>query len=101
MITFISLAEIYHGAYKSHWGEKRLEFLKQYLKRFDILSFTNSICLTWAEIQSEADHDGHPISASDCWIAACARYYQIPLATYNMRHYQYVQGLRLITPNLN
>ncbi len=100
-ITFINIAEIYHGAYKGNWGERRLATLGQYLRRYAVLPYINGLCLEWAKIQSEADEDGHPIGDSDCWVAACARYFNFILLTHNGRHYRYIRGLQLITPVIN
>jgi len=99
--TFIRVAEVYHGVFKDNWGEKRIESLEAYLSKYAILPFVNSLCLTWAKIKTESDRIAHPISDSDCWIAACARYYQMPLLTNNWRHFQYVKDIEIISPNFN
>jgi tRNA(fMet)-specific endonuclease VapC len=94
----VNIAEIYHGAYKAGWGQTRLNNLKGFLQNFVIVPFSNDICLEWAKIQSEADKNGNPIGDSDCWIAACARYYGYPIATHNIKHFQFVRGIQLIFP---
>ena len=100
-VSFVNVAEIYHGAYKAGWGPARLDSLKAYLRKYAVLPFVDDLCLEWAKIQSEADEDGHPIGDSDCWIAACARYYGYAIVTNNGKHFQYVRGIRIISPNNN
>jgi predicted nucleic acid-binding protein len=40
---------------------------------------------------------GQPIGETDAWIAATARLYDLPLVTNNVRHFQPVSGVRLIS----
>jgi tRNA(fMet)-specific endonuclease VapC len=75
--------------------------LESFLQNFILLPFDHDLCISWAEIQTECEKTGHPIADSDCWIAACARYYDCALATHNARHFLHISGLRLISPLLN
>lgn len=100
-ISFITLAELFHGAKKDRWGEQKLSNLRSHIQKYVLLPFEFDLCLKWAEIKTECERIGQPISDSDCWIAASAMYYDCVLATNNGKHFQQVKGIKLITPNFN
>ena len=97
-ISFITLAELYHGVYKDNWGIDKTFYLQKLLQNYTLLPFDEGLCYEWAEIKSNCELNGHPIEDSDCWIAACAKYYNCHLATYNYRHFMHVKGIALISP---
>jgi tRNA(fMet)-specific endonuclease VapC len=99
-VSFMTVAEIYSGAYKKNWGERSITKLERHLKNYAILPYDFGVCLKWAEINSESEREGHPIETADCWIAACALKYECQLATNNKRHFQHIKGLSLIAPGL-
>jgi predicted nucleic acid-binding protein len=100
-VSFITIAELFHGVIKDKWGDRRIAALKGFLVDFVILEYQYDLCLRWAEIKSNCELRGYPIEDSDCWIAACAKHYNCVLATNNARHFIHVRGLKLITPNPN
>ncbi len=55
------------------------------------------LCGEWAHIKSECRWKGKPIGSGDCWIAACARFYHIPLVTHNRKDFEMVEGLEVIS----
>jgi tRNA(fMet)-specific endonuclease VapC len=97
-ISFITMAELYHGIYKDHWGETKTASLQNLLHHYILLPFDQGLCLEWANIKSDCESSGYQIEDSDCWIAACAKYYNCALATNNARHFIHVKGLKLIGP---
>jgi tRNA(fMet)-specific endonuclease VapC len=97
-VSFITIAEIFHGVIKDKWGDKRINALKELLVDFVVLEYHYDLCLTWAEIKSDCELRGYPIEDSDCWIAACAKFYNCILATNNFRHFFHVNGIKLISP---
>ncbi len=82
-------------------GVNTFEFVECLSTKVRSITFFHDLCLEWAKIQSEADKDGHPIGDSDCWIAACARYFGYGIVTNNGKHFQYVRGIKIISPNYN
>jgi tRNA(fMet)-specific endonuclease VapC len=99
-VSFISIGELFHGAYHDNWGENRMLSLERHLENYLILEYDYPVCLRWAAIKHECEQNGHPISDSDCWIAACAMHHHCSLATNNTRHFNHVNGLSLITPDI-
>jgi len=99
-VSFMTVAEIYKGAYKSNWGDNKLTRLEHHLKNYVVLPYDFGVCLKWAEIISTCEKNGRPIEDADCWIAACALKYECQLATNNRRHFEHIPGLNLFAPGL-
>jgi len=99
-ISFITLGELYHGAFKSKWGAVRISALERLLQKYILFPYEYDLCLLWGKIKTSCEQEGHPIEDSDCWIAASAIYYDCALATNNTKHFIHVNGLRLVSPLL-
>ena len=96
-LSFMSVAELYQWAYLHNWGETRLARLEKWLRHFVILPFDNELCRWWAQVRVERQRRGHPISAQDAWIAACALRYKCALITHNAADYAGIPGLTVIS----
>lgn len=99
-VSFMTVAQLYYGAYKAGWGDAKLTRLQNHLKGYVVLPFDNEICQTWAQIQVDVENQHFCIEDGDCWIAASALRHDCALATNNEKHFQHVNGLLLICPNL-
>ncbi len=97
MIAAQTLAELELMPLVNNWKKKRHAALRSFLKKFVLVEATETVCLSWAEIQAGAKRTGHPISVGDTWIAATALAYDVPLVTHNLRDFQNVPGLMLIS----
>ncbi|MBM3500380.1 MAG: type II toxin-antitoxin system VapC family toxin [Armatimonadetes bacterium] len=53
-------------------------------------------CAIWAELAATTRAAGRPYQDNDLWIAARALQHDLPLMTHNARHFERLQGLRLI-----
>jgi tRNA(fMet)-specific endonuclease VapC len=95
-ITFVTIAQVYSGAYKGKWGDTKIRTLERFLRRFIHIESTWDISLKWAEIKEQCRLTGYPIESQGCWVAACAVYYNCPLATYNRKHFEPVNGIMLL-----
>ena len=100
-ISFMSVAQLYYGAYHADWATSKLQRLENYLKNYVILPYDYSVCLKWAEIRKELEKDRLVIEQGDCWIAASALKYDCALATNNARHFTPIRNLLLICPSLS
>ncbi len=97
-VAFMTVAQLYYGAYKAMWGNQRIFKLENHLKNYVVLPYDHLVCLKWAEIKCKCDKMGFTIEYADCWIAACAIRHECSLATNNGRHFQHIDGLDLIAP---
>jgi len=57
----------------------------------------NDLCTVWARIRADARAAGRALSPQDAWIAATALALDVPLVTNNLRDYEQVQNLRLLS----
>jgi tRNA(fMet)-specific endonuclease VapC len=99
-VSFVTIAQMYHGAYHARWGTNRIAMLEQYLHVYAILPYDYQVCLKWAEVKHLGEQDGNSIEDADCWVVACALTYNCTLATNNARHFRHIAGLDLISPDL-
>jgi len=93
-VSFMTIAEIHEGIFRSNWGENKKRNLVNSLRQFVVLPFTINVCEIWGRIRAERKQQ--PISVGDAWIAATAIAYELPLLTNNTKHFQDITGLNLL-----
>jgi len=96
-ISFITIGELYFGAYRRKWGQERLDDLKDRLRAPVIVPYDEAVCKTYAEIKAALESKGKTASDNDLWIAACAKRHAIPLVTNNRKHFDRIPGLVVIS----
>ena len=97
MVSFITVAEMYRGAYKKNWGPRRMAELATHLRRFAIVPSSLQVCLSYAHISNAAESHGRPIETAEAFIAARALSLNIPLSTNNRRHFEGIEGLTVLS----
>lgn len=95
-IVFVTVAELYYGAERNNWGEKKRKQLEEHLKNFVVLPYNNEIAKVYARIVVERERVGSRINWPDAWIAATALWHNLPLVTHD-QDFSGISGLRLIT----
>ena len=93
-ISFMTLAELYRWPFERGWGQAKLASLRLHLESYVVLPHDEGMSWEWARIVSKR---GRPISPADGWIAATAICHGAPLVTHNVRNFQHVDGLNIIT----
>jgi tRNA(fMet)-specific endonuclease VapC len=94
-ISFMTIAELYEGAYRRNWSRKRRDGLKRLLKSYLVIPYSPSICEVWGRIR--AGRKAQPISVDDAWIAASAVAYDCPLVTHNPGDFGGIEDLKILT----
>jgi tRNA(fMet)-specific endonuclease VapC len=97
-LSFMSVAELYYGAYKDNWGSNRIAQLENSIKNYVVLPYDYLTCQEWARIRRQKELKGLTMSHSDIWVAASAVRYGCPIATNNGDHFQKIDGLIVICP---
>jgi predicted nucleic acid-binding protein len=97
MISFMTVAEVYRGAFRRNWGLVRLAELNDHLNKFAAVPYNRQVCVWYARICTQREEFGRPISVSDALIAACGVSVGIPLVTNNARHFQAIDGLQVLS----
>jgi tRNA(fMet)-specific endonuclease VapC len=94
-ISFMTVAELFQGAFRAGWGAKRIERLEGQIGSYLVLQSSpgNQPKLGRSAFPSPAP----AISAEDAWIAATALEYDWPLVTHNSDDFQGIPDLKVIT----
>jgi predicted nucleic acid-binding protein len=95
-VTFITVGEFFKGAFKRQWGERRVQQLEAWLRNVVVLPYASGISRAWGRVCAECEAKGQPIPPNDAWIAACCLSHDLALMTLNRRHFERVEGLRLV-----
>ena len=94
-ISFITVGELYFGAKRRAWGERKVADLKDRLRAVAIVPYDVDVCLAYAEIKAACEAKGTSVADNDLWIAACAIRHSIPLVSNNYKHFKVIPGLIL------
>lgn len=94
-VSFMTIAEMYEGAYRDHWGARRIAILEKVFEDYVVVPSSAEICRYWGEIR--ASRRRRPISPEDAWIAATALAHSCPLVTHDASDFDDITGLKVIT----
>jgi len=94
-ISFMTVGELYEGAFRGRWSENRLGMLKEHIKSYLVIPFSPNTCEVWGRIRAERRN--RPIAVDDAWIAATALAYGCPLVTHNPNDFTGIAELEIIT----
>lgn len=98
-LSFMTVAELFQWAILRQWGDRRLAQLEQYLSNYLITPVDQPLCREWAQIRADRQNMGRAISPQDAWVAATALRYDLLLVTHNIKDFQEIPNLRLLTPS--
>jgi len=96
-LSFMTVAELRFWALNRRWGAERRRQLEAAMASCQILQPDDRTGMIWAEISLHRSRLGRPISCSDCWIAASALRYGLPLVTHNAADYAGIPQLQVIS----
>lgn len=93
-ISFMTVGELYEGAYRAGWGQQRLTQLRETVETYVVIPFSIGICREWGAIRCE--RRTQPIAVDDAWIAATARNHGLRLVTHNPGDFSDIAGLNVL-----
>jgi predicted nucleic acid-binding protein len=99
-VSFVTVGQVYFGAFKNNWGANRISRLEKQLKNYVVLPYDYDVCLAWAHLRADCELDGFRVPDLDAWIAACALRHDCALATNNGSHFLQIKGLIVICPTI-
>ncbi|PZD70895.1 Ribonuclease VapC1 [Acaryochloris thomasi RCC1774] len=99
-LSFMTIAELFQWAILRQWGKRRFSQLEQYLSNYLIIPVDQPLCREWAQVRSDRQSAGRPISPQDAWIAATALRHDLPLVTHNIKDFAGISNLQLMMPPL-
>ncbi len=95
VISFQTLEEVWFGAFKAGWGERRQDELKRHLADYDVIWPDNDLVSETARLRAAQERKGRRLGRADAWIAATALWLECPLAAHD-RDFVGIDGLTLI-----
>ncbi len=69
-ISFMTLGELYEGAFRRSWGMDKRRHLDDMHRLFVVIAPDRNLCARWGEVRWMRRQQ--PISGEDAWIAATA-----------------------------
>lgn len=95
-LTIFNYAELYEGTYWSPNVAKSQRILEEFLKRFEIISFSLSNSVEFAQISAELEMKGEKIGDKDGLIASIVIGENDILYTRNIEHFYRIKHLKII-----
>ncbi len=96
VISFQTLEELWFGAYKRGWGDRRINDLRQSLDQYEVVWPNSDLVRISAHLRSERERAGRRLNTGDAWIAATALLLECPRAS-DDRDFSSISGLVFIT----
>jgi predicted nucleic acid-binding protein len=95
-ISFMTRAELLLWPRVNRWGPKRRTELISHMDLCTTLLPDEGTFGIWADIMAESRAAGRPVAASDAWIAAAARQWDLALATTDYHDFEHLDRLTLL-----
>jgi len=95
--TAVTLMELYYGAYKSKKVAADLSRLKMIERNMEIISPDEKSAEIFGMIKADLEKQGTPLDDFDIVIASCALVHNLTLVTNNVKHFERIDGLRLVS----
>jgi len=95
-LSFITIGELYTWTVKRQWGEKRIAELEQRLKAVVTIPYDQELCREFGRVKASLP-GGRIVPSNDLWIATCAIRHSIPLLTHNLKHFEGIPRLQIVT----
>jgi len=97
-ISWITIGEIYEGAFNSPNPRAHLESFRDFLRPFPALDLNDPIMERFAEVRSHLRRRGEVIADFDIILGATALHYDLTVLTYNARHLGRIPDLKIYQP---
>lgn len=65
IVSFQTIAELRFGAIRARWGERRRQQLEIFIRRFDVVEYTDDLATHWAEVMYEVQLRGRRLEVGD------------------------------------
>ena len=97
-MTSITLFELIRGAKLSPEPKRSMNIIKTLQATIKVLDFNEEAAEAAAEICVQLERRGKPLEIRDIFIAAIAKAKDLTLTTRNIRRFERVGGIKVITP---
>lgn len=96
-LSVVSLAELYEGVYYSRDPQRSQQQLEAFLTSVTVLEVNEEICKVFGKHRGILRQRGLIIGDFDLLIAATCLHQGLTLLTDNLRHFQRIEGLEIIS----
>ena len=96
-ISIISLAELYEGVLNSKNPESSENLLLEFMSEVSVMELDEGICRIFGELRGKLRKKSLLIDDFDIVIASTAMYHEITLCTNNRKHYDRIEGLKVLS----
>jgi predicted nucleic acid-binding protein len=94
-ISFVTLSELYYGAYKSQRMDENLSNIKTLESKIGRIDSDHEACETFGKLKAALVMQGKVIDDADIFIASCALVTNSTLVTNNEKHFKRIKGLKI------
>jgi tRNA(fMet)-specific endonuclease VapC len=94
-ISFMTLSELYYGAYKSQHVKENLAAVRLLTAKLSVVESSDQVCTRFGNLKVFLERQGAIIDDADLFVAACALTTEATLVTNNTRHFKRIEELRL------
>jgi len=94
-ISFITLCELYFGAYKSRRIKDNILNIEKLKNRISVIESNDLVCETFGKLKASLVKEGKVIDDADILVAACALMPGITLVTNNEKHFKWIKRLKV------
>ena len=95
-LSVISLMELYYGAYKSQQVTGNLAKIRTLESKLEIIPVSRESSEVFGMLKANLEKQGTPLDDFDLTLASCALAHNLGLVTNNVKHFQRIEGLRLV-----
>ncbi len=105
-ISFATYGELLANFHRLHWGQRRLDNLRNQLRSFVVVPYSVQVVELWAQMHAKLSGHLQKGGTNDLWTAACALSLspQLPIVTNNLSDFGKIaaafMGIRLVHPDL-
>ena len=94
-ISFVTVSELYYGAYKSERVDENLAMMRKLTDRISVIDSDDAISKAFGNLKASLENAGLIIDDADMFIAACARVHGLTMVTNNTKHFKRIKELKL------
>ena len=102
-LSVITVAELLHGVHRADSTKRRLKrsaYVEKVIELFPVYAFEISIARIYSELWSELSQKGIQVGAHDLIIGSTALSLGFSVATFKIRHFERIEGLKLEILNI-
>ena len=96
-VSIVSVAELYEGAYYARDPGRSQQVLEAFLRQVPTLGVDREICKIFGKERGRLRQQKKTVSDFDLLIASTCLCYDLTLLSNNRRHYEMVEGLRIVS----